>query len=61
MIIFFRVLLLAFYEDFFDIPYQFGKYDQVFVPEFNMGAMENPGAVTFGEEFVHRYDGVGLP
>ena len=40
----------AFYEDAFDYPYPFGKYDQIFVPEFNAGAMENPGAVTFHED-----------
>ena len=32
----------------------FGKYDQLFVPEFNAGAMENAGAVTFREEYVFR-------
>lgn len=31
----------------FGIRYAFGKYDQAFVPEFNAGAMENPGLVTF--------------
>ena len=40
----------AFYEDAFGYPYPFGKYDQLFVPEFNAGAMENPGAVTFHED-----------
>jgi aminopeptidase N len=40
----------AFFEDAFDFPYPFGKYDQIFVPEFNAGAMENPGAVTFHED-----------
>ena len=34
--------------------YPFGKYDQLFVPEFNAGAMENAGAVTFREEYVFR-------
>ena len=32
--------------------YPFGKYDQAFVPEFNEGAMENPGCVTFRDEFI---------
>ena len=41
---------MAFFEDAFDYPYPFGKYDQIFVPEFNAGAMENPGAVTFHED-----------
>ena len=40
----------AYYEQAFDYPYPFGKYDQAFVPEFNSGAMENPGAVTFHED-----------
>ncbi len=34
--------------------YAFGKYDQVFVPEFNAGAMENAGCVTFREDYVFR-------
>ncbi len=38
----------------FDRPYPFGKYDQLFVPEFNFGAMENPGCVTFSERYVFR-------
>ena len=41
---------MAFFEDAFAYPYPFGKYDQLFVPEFNAGAMENPGAVTFHED-----------
>ena len=45
---------LDFYAEFFDFPYAFGKYDQIFVPEFNAGAMENVGAVTFAEVFVFR-------
>ena len=45
---------LDFYAGFFDRPYPFGKYDQIFVPEFNAGAMENVGAVTFAEVFVFR-------
>ena len=44
----------AFYEDVFGRPYPFEKYDQVFVPEFNAGAMENAGAVTFVESYVFR-------
>ncbi|MET9213666.1 MULTISPECIES: aminopeptidase N [unclassified Nocardia] len=44
----------AFYHDNFGVPYAFGKYDQLFVPEFNAGAMENAGAVTFLEDYVFR-------
>ncbi|MFH9348110.1 aminopeptidase N [Kitasatospora sp. NPDC017646] len=45
---------LDFFHETFDYPYPFGKYDQAFVPEYNIGAMENPGCVTFKEEFVFR-------
>ncbi|MFE0765122.1 aminopeptidase N [Streptomyces smyrnaeus] len=45
---------LDFFHDHFDYPYPFGKYDQAFVPEYNIGAMENPGCVTFREEFIFR-------
>lgn len=44
----------GFYHRNFGIPYAFGKYDQLFVPEFNAGAMENAGAVTFLEDYVFR-------
>ncbi|MHA7282702.1 aminopeptidase N [Arthrobacter sp. TMS2-4] len=44
----------AFYEEQFGTPYPFAKYDQLFVPEFNAGAMENAGAVTFVETYVFR-------
>ena len=44
----------AFYEEKFAHPYPFAKYDQLFVPEFNAGAMENAGAVTFLENYVFR-------
>ncbi|GAA3958971.1 aminopeptidase N [Gordonia caeni] len=44
----------GFYHRTFGIPYAFGKYDQLFVPEFNAGAMENAGAVTFLEDYVFR-------
>ncbi len=43
-----------FYHRAFGVRYPFGKYDQLFVPEFNAGAMENAGAVTFREEYVFR-------
>jgi aminopeptidase N len=44
----------AFFESQFDYAYPFEKYDQLFVPEFNAGAMENAGAVTFTEAYVFR-------
>jgi aminopeptidase N len=43
-----------FFRRVFDQPYPFGKYDQLFVPEFNAGAMENAGCVTFLEDYVFR-------
>ncbi len=43
-----------FYAELFDQPFPFDKYDQLFVPEFNAGAMENVGAVTFHDSFLFR-------
>jgi aminopeptidase N len=42
------------YHELFEERYPFGKYDQAFVPELNFGAMENPGCVTFRDEFLFR-------
>ncbi|MET9412947.1 aminopeptidase N [Streptomyces klenkii] len=42
------------FHEIFDEPYPFDSYDQAFVPEFNAGAMENPGLVTFRDEYVFR-------
>ncbi|MFE9781470.1 aminopeptidase N [Streptomyces sp. NPDC005775] len=42
------------FQEKFDEPYPFDSYDQAFVPEFNAGAMENPGLVTFRDEFIYR-------
>ena len=44
----------AFYEEQFGVPYPFEKYDQLFVPEFNAGAMENAGCVTILEDYIFR-------
>jgi aminopeptidase N len=44
----------AFFEQLFDYPYPFAKYDQLFVPEFNAGAMENVGCVTYRDEYLFR-------
>ncbi len=44
----------AFFERAFQMGYPFGKYDQLFVPEYNMGAMENAGCVTFRDELIFR-------
>jgi len=46
---------LAFFDQYFGIPYQFEKYDQLLVPDFLYGAMENAGAITFAEgRFLHK-------
>jgi aminopeptidase N len=45
---------LDYFGEFFDYAYPWGKYDQIFVPEFNAGAMENVGAVTHNEYMVFR-------
>ncbi|MFT7295046.1 MAG: aminopeptidase N, partial [Pseudohongiellaceae bacterium] len=42
------------YNNYFEIPYPFKKYDQVIVPDFLIGAMENVAAVTFSESYVDR-------
>jgi aminopeptidase N len=42
------------YHQIFDVRYPFGLYQQAFVPEFNFGAMENPGLVVFRDEFIYR-------
>ncbi|MBI1352317.1 MAG: aminopeptidase N [Actinomycetales bacterium] len=44
----------AYFEEQFGFPYPFAKYDQLFVPEFNAGAMENAGCVTILEDYVFR-------
>jgi aminopeptidase N len=44
----------AYFESKFDFPYPFEKYDQLFVPEYNAGAMENAGAITFTEAYIFR-------
>ncbi|MDN5805296.1 MAG: M1 family aminopeptidase, partial [Microlunatus sp.] len=45
---------LDFYDREFGYPYPWGKYHQIFVPEYNIGAMENPGLVTFTEDYLPR-------
>ncbi|MFJ8473181.1 aminopeptidase N [Kitasatospora sp. NPDC094011] len=52
----FEVTKLGFdyFQEKFDYPYPFAKYDQLFVPEFNAGAMENAGAVTLRDQYVFR-------
>lgn len=45
---------LGFFDKAYDFPYPWGKYDSIFVPEYNLGAMENPGLVTFTEKYIFR-------
>lgn len=45
---------MKYYEDLFDVVYPFRKYDQIFVPEYNAGAMEHPGCVTILDDYVFR-------
>ena len=45
---------LNFYHQHYGVTFPWGSYDQVFVPEYNLGAMENPGCVTFNEHLLSR-------
>lgn len=45
---------LDYFDEHFGYPYPWGKYDSIFVPEYNLGAMENPGLVTFTENYLFR-------
>ncbi|HUY96326.1 MAG TPA: aminopeptidase N [Verrucomicrobiae bacterium] len=45
---------LDYFPQLFGHPYPFDRYDQVFVPEFNAGAMENAGCVTVAEGYLFR-------
>ena len=52
----FRVVIagMKFYEEYFGIPFQFEKYDQIFCPEYNYGAMENVGLITLNESYCWK-------
>jgi len=43
-----------YFQKYYEVDYPFHKYDQIIVPDFNSGAMENVGAVTFSERFIKR-------
>jgi aminopeptidase N len=45
---------MKFYRELFGQEYPFEKYDQIYVPEFNAGAMENVGCVTYNEDMLFR-------
>ena len=51
---------MKFYGELFGKPYQYSKYDQIFVPEFNSGAMENNACVTFNEDKLYRGETITL-
>lgn len=51
---------MNFYKDLFGKPYAFRKYDQVFVPEFNEGGMENVGCVTYTEKLLYKDEAITL-
>ena len=55
----FRVTMhgMEFYKKFFGLCFQFSKYDQIFCPEYNYGAMENVGLITYNEEYLYRISG----
>ena len=46
------LLSVAFFERKFKVPYQFSKYDSVFCHEYKVGAMENPGVITFNDTYL---------
>ncbi len=43
-----------YYHRLFEVRYPFGEYHQAFVPDFNAGAMENPGCVTLRDQYIYR-------
>ena len=42
----------AFYAKTWGVPYPYAKFDQIYVPEYNAGAMENIGMVTIRDSYV---------
>lgn len=49
---------IKYYEDYFGVKFPFSKYDQIFVPELKICAMENVGAVTFTEDYLKPHNEV---
>ena len=47
---------IRFFEKFIGVKYPFEKYDQIFCPEYRIGAMENVGAITFNDNFLQPKD-----
>ena len=46
--------IMKWYENFFGFPFPFSKYDHVFCPEFNVGAMENAGVITVNDQYIFK-------
>ena len=44
------------YEELFGYDYPFRKCDTIFCPEYRTGAMENPGAITYTENYLYKKD-----
>lgn len=45
---------MKYYEGFFGVDYPFEKYDHIFCPEYNVGAMENAGAITVNDDYLFK-------
>ena len=45
---------LDFFHERYGLTFPWGSYDQIYVPEYNLGAMENPGCITFNESYISR-------
>ena len=45
---------LDFFHERYGVTFPWGSYDQIYVPEYNLGAMENPGCITFNERYISR-------
>ena len=45
---------LDFFHERYGVTFPWGSYDQIYVPEYNLGAMENPGCITFNESYISR-------
>ena len=45
---------MRFFESFFNVPFPFNKYDQIFAHEYKWGAMENAGVVTFNDLYIFK-------
>lgn len=44
--------IMHYYNDYFGIKYPYGKLDLIAIPDFEAGAMENAGAITYRESYI---------